>query len=260
METNLIFHRNFARMEKQLQKYKFPVFPQDVDGKQHLRMVALESCILNTAGLAAAEHGFGSVDMINEGVTWVLSRLAIEMWSLPEQYTDMYIETWVEDYGRLLTTRNFTIYDHEDKPIGHACSFWALMDMKTRRPVNLQTHPDLQHYANGVPSPIAKPDKIGAVQGEPRAEHRVSYSDIDFNGHTNSMKYVEWMLDAYPVERLYENRVRRFEVNYQHEALHGEQVRICWEDTEGQTVFAVQSADGKDFCRAKIVWGDAWNG
>ncbi len=258
MEANLIFHRNFAPMEGQLQKYKFPVFPQDVDGKQHLRMVALESCILNTAGLAAAENGFGSVDMINEGVTWVLSRLAIEMRSLPEQYTDMYIETWVEDYGRLLTTRNFTIYDHEDRPIGHACSLWALMDMKTRRPVNLQTHPDLQRFANGVPSPIAKPDKIGAVQGEAKAEHRVSYSDIDFNGHTNSMKYVEWMLDAYPIEQLYEKRIRRFELNYQHEALHGEQVRICWEDSEGQTAFAVQSADGKDFCRARIVWGDAW--
>lgn len=245
-------------MEKQLQKYRFSVFPQDVDGKQHFRMVALESNILNTAGLDAAKNGFGSVDMINKGVTWVLSRLAIEMRQLPEQYTDMYIETWVEDYGRLLTTRNFNIYNQDEMLIGHACSLWALLDMTTRRSVNLQTQPDLQRFVRKIPSPIDKPDKIGPVRGGIKMEHRVSYSDIDFNGHTNSMKYVEWMFDAYPIDRLYGSSIRRFEVNYQHEALHGEQVHVCWEDADNRTVFAVQSVDGTDFCRAKIVWGDAW--
>ena len=83
---------------------------------------------------------------------------------------------------------------------------------------------------------------------------KVSYSDIDYNGHTNSMQYLQWMLDSYPIDRLYSNTLKRLEINYIHEVRHGETVDVYWQDTPGGTLFAVRGTDGAESVRARIIW------
>lgn len=235
------------------QQYTFFVYPQEIDGNEQLRLSSLESYLLNTAGLAAEENGFGAVEMIRQGITWVLSGLSIEMKCLPKQYEPFVIETWVEDYGRLLTTRHFAVYNKQGEEIGAACSQWALIDIHSRRPVNLQTHQELVRFASGEPGRIDKPERIKALTDAVEvAQHKVSYSDIDYNNHTNSMKYVEWMLDTYPLEKLYQHRIRRFDINYLREALFGEEVHIfrsaCGEGDE----IDIRNAEGTSLCKAHI--------
>lgn len=235
------------------QKYDFFVYPQEIDGASNLRLSALECAILNTAGLAAEDNGFGAPEMIEQGVTWVLSRLAIEMKSLPKQYEQFSIETWVEDYGRLLTTRHFNLFDKTGNTIGHACSLWALIDVKNRRPVNLQTRPDLARFASGEVGMIEKPGKIDDLkEGQKAGEHIVAYSDLDYNNHTNSMKYVDWMADVLPLEVMYEKKISRFEINYLHEARYGETIEI-FSQQEGNTyLFDLVSSEGRSLCKAKF--------
>ena len=54
------------------------------------------------AGLAALENGFGVDNMEKDNLTWVVSRLAIEMMEFPLQYRKISIETWVEDFGKII--------------------------------------------------------------------------------------------------------------------------------------------------------------
>lgn len=237
-------------------RYTFPVYSQEVDTMQRFRLPALEACLLNAAGYSAAANGFGAMDLMRKGVTWVLSRIAIEMTEFPKQYETMQVETWVEDCGRLVTTRNFAIYNQTNKPIGYASSLWAIMDIETRRPVNLQSQIALSVFANGKSSPIGKPDKIESVENRESFSRQVCYSDIDFNNHTNSSKYLEWMLDAYPIERICRQMIRRFELNYLHEAVCGETVAISWQDMLNTTVFEIRTTDGNALCRAKLYWAD----
>lgn len=235
------------------QLYDFFVYPQEIDGAENLRLSSLENYLLNAAGLAAEENGFGSVEMIHQGVTWVLSRLAMEMHALPMQYERFSIETWVEDYGRLLTTRHFRVYDKQENLIGHACSLWTLIDFNTRRLVNLQSRPDLARFASGEVGGIAKPDKIAEyAEAVSVGKHTVSYSDIDYNNHTNSMKYVDWMLDTLSLDTLYNRLVRRFDINYLHEALYGETVGIYRADIPEGVFFDLKNPDGLSLCRARL--------
>ena len=44
-------------MEKQ--RFEFFIYPQEVDYTKRMTLTALGSCLLNAAGLAAAEKGFG---------------------------------------------------------------------------------------------------------------------------------------------------------------------------------------------------------
>lgn len=234
-------------------RYTFFVYPQEIDGNEQLRLSSLESYLLNTAGLAAEENGFGAVEMIQQGVTWVLSQLSIEMKRLPKQYECFEIETWVEDYGRLLTTRHFVVYDKQGEEMGAACSQWALIDIQSRRPVNLQTRQNLTCFATGESGHIEKPQRIGALADAVEvAQHKVSYSDIDYNNHTNSMKYVEWMLDTYPLEKLYQHRIKRFDINYLREALYGEEVHIFRSAFGEGDEIDIRNAEGTSLCKAHI--------
>ncbi|MBO7234169.1 MAG: acyl-[acyl-carrier-protein] thioesterase [Paludibacteraceae bacterium] len=234
-------------------RYTFFVYPQEIDGNEQLRLSPLESYLLNAAGLAAEENGFGAVEMIRQGITWVLSQLSIEMKRLPKQYESFEIETWVEDYGRLLTTRHFVVYDKQGEEMGAACSQWALIDIESRRPVNLQSRPDLVKFATGENGHIEKPQRIGALTDAQKVgQHKVSYSDIDYNNHTNSMKYVEWMLDTYPLEKLYQHRIRRFDINYLREALYGEEVYIYRSASGEGDEIDIRNTEGTSLCKAHI--------
>ena len=64
-------------MEKQ--RFEFFIYPQEVDYTKRMTLTALGSCLLNAAGLAAAEKGFGMEAMHAQGWAWVVSRLAVEM-------------------------------------------------------------------------------------------------------------------------------------------------------------------------------------
>ena len=99
------------------------------------------------------------------------------------------------------------------------------------------------------------PGKIPQAEGTEVYRHRVVYSDIDYNGHTNSMQYVQWIMDSYPVDKVYDRQVDRFEIVYSHEAVYGEDIEVRYEDvTDTETIFSVNSASGTNFVTARIHW------
>ena len=60
------------------------------------------------------------------------------------------------------------------------------------------------------------------------------YSDIDLNGHVNSIKYIEHILDLFPMEMFREKRIRRFEMAYVAESYYGDTLSFYREQT-GET-------------------------
>ena len=98
--------------------YAHRVEPQDVDFTLCATFPSLGASILNTAGIDAHSKGFG-VDVLNtDNHSWILSRMAMEFDYRPQQYTDYTVTTWINEYGRVLSTRNFTLCDAE----GHELS------------------------------------------------------------------------------------------------------------------------------------------
>ena len=82
-------------MEK-IGSYRFTAEPFHCDFSNRLFMGHLGNHMLNAADFHATERGFG-MDYLNPiHKTWVLSRLAIEINEMPEQYASFNVETWVE--------------------------------------------------------------------------------------------------------------------------------------------------------------------
>lgn len=247
--------------ESKRNTYTYQVMLQDLDGKRHFTAVALESMLLGTAGKAANERNFGAFQLIDSGgVSWVLLKFAVEMGSMPAEDDMLSITTWVEKVGSLLTTRNFEIRNAAGAVIGYATTEWTMINLTTRRPMNLSTDSSIASCATGESVPVELPGRLtGLVVDEntPRRAVKVCYSDIDFNGHTNSMKYLQWMMDTYPIEKVYDCKMTRLEIIYVHEVRYGEAVEVYYQDQEdNSTLFAVKDSEGNDCVRARICWGD----
>lgn len=206
--------------------YALTAEPFHVDFMGKLTMGVLGNHLLNCAGLHAAERGFGMAVLNENHYTWVLSRLAIEMNEFPKQYEPFTIETWVENVYRLFTDRNFAILSQDGKPLGYARSVWAMISIEDRKPADLITlhGGHITDYVESRDCPIAKPGRVKITEKEPIAEHIAKYCDIDVNGHVNSIKYIEHVLNLFPLDFYREHAIRRFEIAYVAESYFGDKL------------------------------------
>lgn len=234
-------------------KYHYRVLPREVDFTLKATLITIGDYVLHAAGEDAEIKGFSVDSLQRRNMTWVLSRMAIEMMRYPRQHEPYTVETWIEDVNRMMTNRNFILRDEAGEMIGAAGTCWAMIDFETRRPLDLRQNLDYAKCVNPIPCAIEKPVRIGAVDGEPVEKRTVRYSDVDFNRHTNSMKYLQWMIDALPLERLTGNAIRRIDLNFVHETKYGEEVGLYSEDTGTECRFEIRSG-GQSVCKAILRW------
>ena len=154
-----------------------------MDFRGRITIPMIGTYLLHAASCHAADRGFGYNDMTERHTAWVLSRLAIEMTSYPAMSESVTLYTWVDEVGKLFTSRCFELVNGEGKTFGFARSIWAAIDMETRRPTLLDVE-GLSAYITDRPCPIEKPGKIAPVENNTSGEpYRVKYSDLDVNGH-----------------------------------------------------------------------------
>ena len=237
--------------------YCFTAEPFHVDFTGKLTMGVLGNHLLNCAGFHASERGFGIATLNENHYTWVLSRLAIELKDMPKAYENFSVQTWVENVSRLFTDRNFAILDAEGTPIGYARSVWAMISMETRKPADLLTlhEGSITEYICDKDCPIAKPGRIKVDDCTPCGSHQTKYSDIDLNGHVNSIKYIEHILDLFPLDMFKEKRVRRFEMAYVAESYYGDRL-VFYRQQKGENEYDVEikKNDEEIVVRSKIIF------
>lgn len=228
----------------------------EADLLSQANIITLFSHTLDTAGYASNGRAY-SIDALQEqGLSWVLSRFAIEVNRYPKQFEEITIETWIEDINKLVSTRNFQIFDKNRELIAKACSLWSMIDQNTRRPVNLleTLYKDAPILAEA--NDMERPVKILEVKGEKVDEVKVRYSDIDFNQHTNSARYIKWQLDSYNLDMFKEKQVKRFDINFVQEVLFGEKIEVYKEEKENMHSFDLKNESGRSVCKTIFTWED----
>lgn len=238
-------------------RYEFLAEPFHCDFSNRLFMGHLGNHMLNAADFHSNDRGFGMHYLNTINKTWVLSRLAIEMKEMPPMYTKFYIETWVESAMRFFTNRNFAIVGYDATVYGYGRSVWAMIDTETRQPADLFAINDgaiNDYIEKEKPCPI---DKGGRVKMSDNAElvHSIKtfYNDVDINGHINSIKYIEHVLDLWPIEWYREHTIKRLEIAYVAEAHGGDTLSFYREqDAEGNFLVRIVRTDGTECCRCKM--------
>ena len=244
--------------------YQFMAEPFHCDFSQRLFMGHLGNHMLNAADFHSTDRGFGMRYLLTINRSWVLSRLAIEMEEMPKMYTKFNVETWVESAMRYFTSRNFRVVGEDGQVFGYGRSIWAMIDTETRQPTDLFAI-DNGAINNWIEKDKECPiDKGGRVKMDQNAELvrtiETRYSDVDINGHINSVKYLEHVLDLWDLEWYRDHPIKRLEIAYVAEAHQGDKLSFYREQT-GENEYCVRivktdSSTGEEIetCRSKIVF------
>ncbi len=209
-------------------KFDFKVEGDNVDFTGKMTLPNFMRMLLHCASMNALENGFGLNKLLNEGVTWVLARMAIKLNRVPELFDEIYVKTWVSSLENTFSERQFAIYDRNDTLLGVATSMWAMIDINTRKAasiVHLEYMKDFVVDA-GMDELMPQNDRVRCLEGEIISDRVVSYSDLDVNRHVNSAKYLEWVFDTISLDELEAEPMYGVLINYQYEVLHGDKISI----------------------------------
>jgi len=239
--------------------YEFDIKYQEVDDRKRLRLYNLENYLLEVAGRVADDLGFGIAHLHPMGLTWILTRLSVEMTELPRPNEHVRFETWIESNAHMLSTRDFRIYkqsashqpSEEWQLIGQCKSVWAVLDMEKREIVNCFDDPIFEGAIDGEVIEMARIRMTTIPEPTGSMPHPVVYSDLDYNKHCNSCKYLEAMLNAYRPD-YYDKKVR-LDINYSKEVMLGDELTTYYLVTDDGVQYQQKNNAGETSCSAKIT-------
>ena len=237
---------------------------QDVDTNRRIKLFVLENYLLQTAADVADRLGFGLKQLMPYNYTWIVTNINIEMTCLPTHTEQIIMETWIESNAHSLSTRNFRIYLKEDngkeRLIGRARTVWAVLDFAKREIVNIFSMPMFEGAVDGEQLDMPRSPRIRTITDPTgMAQHTVAYSDMDYNGHCNSCKYLQMMMDTCLPEAIARGGLIgasapiRIELTYSKEVYFGETVSIIYAVEEDNVCYQIRNEEGLTSCSCRIT-------
>lgn len=205
---------------------KYIVGLSDADFKQRLKLSTLFGYFQDAASMAVENLGIGFNVMTEKfSVTWALVRIRVEIERYPKWNEEITVETWPQEPKKYDFDRDYAVLDSDGNVIIRAISTWILLDINTRELrksewIALKFPPFSKDRA--IDCKLSKIRHSGEL--EMAYSKVIGYSDVDFNGHLNNSRYIDFIMDCFPVQSHKKYDVRSIEVNYINEAMPGEEL------------------------------------
>lgn len=246
-------------IEERVGTYPDYIEPFHVDFLGRVYPGVLCNDMLNAAGKHSGARGWGITELMKDRHTWVLSRFSVELNRIPVTGELINISTWVNHAIKLFTTRFFSLTLPDGTALGYGRSIWAMINTETRKPADLLTFRDGE-LLNWVvtedekPCPIAEMKTLRIRNATLAREVQTHYSDVDINGHINSMKYVEHIVNLLTREQLARG-VKRLDIAYKSESYWGDTLSLYteWEKDDEILLVDVKKPNGETAVQARIT-------
>jgi medium-chain acyl-[acyl-carrier-protein] hydrolase len=231
----------------------------DVDFKKQATAEAVCRFFLEAAWNHAEALGVGYSHLAQQNRFWVLARLWIQVDRAMLWGEELRLDTWPRPAKSAFAMREFEIVDGDGVQRAGGSSAWLVLDAGTRKPQRvdklLERFQDLpQRLAIGS-EPCRLDGPLDCPNG-PAA--KIQYSDIDVNRHTNSARYIAWVLNAYPLAFHERHGLRSLELNYVSETTAGSEVCVrSVESAPAEWLHSIVTPTGTEVCRARARWTKA---
>jgi acyl-ACP thioesterase len=176
------------------------------------------------AGVHAAQWKLSVTDLLPRGLTWVMARYNLRLSRSARFGETLEVVTWPSGRSAMFATRDFEVRDADGAQVASATTSWAVLEIASKKPVSLDQVVPAEYtlprraLADGFSSlpRLQAPEREVALP--------VMLRDLDMNLHVNHVVYVQWALEAIPLEVLEASRPSGIEVSYRAEAFLGDRI------------------------------------
>jgi medium-chain acyl-[acyl-carrier-protein] hydrolase len=206
-----------------------------------------------TAGYHAELGGLSFTDMQQHDQAWVLSRMRIEIDTLPKWRDIVTVKTWIYDLQGSRSIRALEMYVGDKKIVGCA-TYWAVFNTKHRKAEALALpHEHFEKYPERE-STVESFKKIELnAEAKFHNDRKVVLSDLDIVNHVNNVKYLEWCLDAVDPKLILRQQLKSFDMNFMRELKLADAVQLFTAADEKQTFFSI-AKDDKPCFALELNW------
>src|SRR5436190_10738821 len=173
----------------------------DMDVKLRTSPVAYWKLLQNAAAAHARALSSATEQLREQGQTWMLSKMKLQIdrhLSLGEQ---LHIETWPSTRLKgVRAYRDYVLKDGDGKICASAASLWVMDDLATRRPLRIPNEIAALRHDPGYTVPQIEEGWLAPPQAQTSAaQFRSEWSDCDQNEHVNNVSILRWAIDALPL-------------------------------------------------------------
>lgn len=211
------------------------------------------------AGDHCIEEKITVQDLQEIGLTWMLSRMNVELIRIPAFRDKLTVTTWPTGAQGLYSCRDFLMTDQNCNEVARATSAWLTINLEKRRVVRLpqkvlDIHPEHEKsermIIDNFKGKLEEPIGGNIVEG-----FRADYSTLDVNSHVTAAVYIRWMLDALPFDFHVKKKLRKFEINHKMEILPGSEAEVVYLINGNEVLHCIRPAGGgMTNCIARSLW------
>ena len=198
-----------------------------IDRSDRLTLWSIFNFFQEAAISHATNLGVGRDAMAASKQAWILSRLSLFVERRPAYGEMVQVSTWPRRWEKLFALRDYEIRDAEDKAVVRGRGAWLVLDVEKRRPLRAQAVMETLPPNDGIDAFPAGSAALKSRENLVKTGSRAAlYSDIDYYGHGNNARLIQWIQDATDAEILTKADQIRFDINYLSEVLPGETVEL----------------------------------
>lgn len=231
----------------------------ECDATGEMALPSLVNVMVHISGIQSAILGNTKEQMRERGLSWIIIQYQMEVNRMPVLDEQITIETQALSYNRFFTYRSFRAYDEQDKLLVEVITTFSLMNMDTRKLVQVPKDIIEPYQAEELRTLMRQPKPAVLSEGEVVAQpFRVRYLDIDANRHVNNARYLDWIINTLEVDFILAHQMESLTIKYEKEVDYGhiiESRMTISELEDGKKLSAHQIVNGGTVaCSASIVW------
>lgn len=239
-----------------IHKENFTIRAYEIDAKGKASVTSICNYLQEAAGNHATILGVAVDHLFKMHLTWVLSRLHIQVSRFPIWRENVRLETWPSGKKGKYATRDFLIFDQSDNIIVRGTSSWMMIDLKMLKPI---TMPEFMNEIKSPARPRAIDDSFQKLPPPQNPEIETMFdvrlNDLDINQHVNNVKYIEWALESIPIRDWQESHLTELEISYRSETKYGERVVVKSERNQNIYLHGIISEkDQRNLALLRTKW------
>ncbi len=207
---------------------------------------------------AAQVQSFSDDALKAHDCAWILARMQTRFESKVRFDEKIHLDTWHRGLDGLYFIRDYQLKDSEGRVAVNSTSSWIVMNLESRRicrgeEVMSLIPSESQSSDKAIESPCPKIAFPKGAELKEIGTHRVNWSDVDYNGHANNVKYTVWALDNLPQDLVFGHFLKEVSINFNKEARQGDTVTLFHTESEGSHIVEGRCGDHQVFIE-KLVF------